>query len=635
MWTALGGALERSGRSVRLDIAVSRRLPNLGGYVRDIYRLHFGHELAAGTVRPLVIPYALLGTIVLPVLYFSVPHVGRPWLYRARYLLWLFILAFNMHSARTSSSDNFAVGFVIGLMHAWGILWSMTLLIWTSPQFEAERVEKRKRATPPVANGTAAAGSPAPDGGAEEKQQTIPRLQANGRHPGALTEGKRRPAGPAARPVAAAAPDEDVARSISQGYEYYWQAYPAGAPFLARLGWSWDLVTSFRGTGWNWTVPIIPHFAGPETPLAGCPVDTGSIPLRTRQGFRRHATRRSLVRARLASVLLGYLVLDLLTVLMRRDPYFILGPEFASEGATIPATTISSWWASASTTGDSNHNQNALSLPPLLAALPAWLLLTYRAVLCFSAIITAVDVIMSLWHLTCTTLLRGPHLGLDILPGTRAELWHYPSTYGSFAANVLDKGLAGFWGGWWHQTFRVAFSAPSSPSSPLMLLLASSSSSSSSSSSPSLLEPHSPPGRALAGLLAFAQSAFLHALGSVSCLPPSRPWAPPVFFMLSWVGILVQAAACAAARPLTNRLPRSVRRAGNLLFVFAWLVATQYWFCDDVARAGIWLLEPVPVSPLRAVGLGARGDEAWWRWERVLRPRWYSGQHWWESGVAI
>lgn len=601
MWPILDAALHPPGRSVHLDMstAVSHQphAPNnIHTHIRDLYRLHFSHELAAGTLKPLVVPYSLLGTVVLPILYFSIPHTNRPWLYRARYPLWALILVFNLHEAVTSSSANFAVGYAVGLMQAWGILWTATLLIWMSPQFEAERVERRKRTTTgseqPVAGGTASGVSV--NGDAAKGMKNVRRLQAN--TPTAAT----RQQGPQGR--AREAPDETVARSLAEGYEYYWQSYPAAAPFLARLGWSYDLVTSFRGTGWNWTVPIIPHFSRPDKPLSSSPVDIHSIPLCTRQGYRRFTTRRAFARAQLLPLVLGYLALDAIIVLMVKDPHFILGPDFAAEAAE-----------KATASPPTGPLPRPLTLPPFLAALPPPVLFTYRAMLCFSAIFTAIELIMTLWQLAC----------LYLLPlGTRAELWHYPSTHGAFAPTVLDRGLAGFWGGWWHQTFRVAFGAPAARLAARGWLP----------------DPQrSRRGRAAAGLLAFAQSAFLHSLGSVSCLPASRAWAPPVFFMLAWAGVLVQEAACAAwARPAGGVfvLPRAARRAANLAFVFAWLCGTQYWFCDDLARAGIWLLEPVPASPLRALGLGMPGD-SWLRWDPFLWPRWHVGRHWWESGLAL
>jgi len=54
---------------------------------------------------------------------------------------------------------------------------------------------------------------------------------------------------------------------------------------------------------------------------------------------------------------------------------------------------------------------------------------------------------------------------------------------------------------------------------------------------------------------------------------------------------------------------------------------------DDFARDRLWLYEPVPVSPLRALGLGVRGD-GWWCWG----GQWlylYMGVRWWKSGMAF
>lgn len=297
-------------------------------------------------------------------------------------------------------------------------------------------------------------------------------------------------------------------------------------------------------------------------------------------------------------MVLEYLALDLLSVLMMKDPYFILGPELATQvTASLP-----------------------LPLPPFLAALPPPALFLYRGLVCFAALLIAIDLIMTLWQLFAYFVL-GPRV-----LGPRAELWHYPCIYGGFTASVLDKGMVGFWGGWWHQTFRVAFSAPGVWLHRRGYLDNDDAADAASSAR----------GKALAGLLAFAQSGFLHSLGSVSCLPPSRPYLPPVFFLLCWVGIVVQTGLSGGLRAagVRDRMPVWVRRVGNLGFSFAWLMYFQYIFDDDLGRAGIWMLEPVPVSLLRAVGLGRPGD-SWWRWDEELFPRWWAGRTWWESGVAL
>lgn len=637
---------------LNLPVAVSpASLSNFGAYIRDIYRLHFAHEVAAGALKSLILPYAVLGSFILPVFYFTVPHVNRPWLYHARWALMAFILVFNLYETWTSSSANFAIGYAVGLMQAWGILWSAMLLVWMRPQFEAERVEKRLRArgrgrAEPVAtvNGDDASnghatrenGHVVDQSGHDIQQQHIGNVaKVNGHHT------SHRPENGKVNGFVnlADTPDEDIARSLKEGYEYYWQAYPADAPFITRLGWSIDLVMSFRGTGkttayflspffqsasginiltcdtylpfyigWNWCVPVIPHFAKPEKPLSGALVDLSSIPVVTRQGYRRYRTNAEWLRAQVLPLILCYFTLDLLSVLMMKDPYFILGPEFANAAATIPSGA-----------------QNPLALPPFLASLHPVLLQLYHSLICFVAVLVAINLIMTSWQLSAHFVMPRA-----LLTGSaRGELWHYPDVYGSFVTNVLDRGIAGFWGGWWHQTFRTAFSAPS-------IWLA----------RRGWIDARSVRGKAVAGLLAFAQSGFLHALGSVSCLPPSKPWMPAVFFLLCWVGVIVQNALVALVhnlllpvllgRPQEKPLPTWLRRTGNFVFVFVYLNVCQTLFCDDLARSGIWLLEPVPASLFRALGLGKPGD-SWWRWDPAIWPRWYYGgrSRWWESGIAL
>lgn len=266
-----------SSAPMKLFMAPSpANLVNFGASVRDVYRLHFTHQLAAGAVKPMIIPYALLGTFILPILYFSVPHVDRPWLFRARYPLMLFIVVFNTYETLTSSSANFAVGYGVGLCQAWGILWSATLLIWMSPQFEAERVERRRRRRKLVVGAGAAGVSTAmnasagghadvdsgrqnghapqnglglrkPNGRATQNEHPLTDLDGTADASDATQHGKAAGSG-----LVTNAPDEDIARSLREGYEYYWQAYPANAPFSVRFEWSLDLVSSFRGTGMSY-----------------------------------------------------------------------------------------------------------------------------------------------------------------------------------------------------------------------------------------------------------------------------------------------------------------------------------------------------------------------------------------------
>jgi hypothetical protein len=309
-------------------------------------------------------------------------------------------------------------------------------------------------------------------------------------------------------------------------------------------------------------------------------VDLATIPLETRSGFRRSRTRASFIRARLLSITLSYLVLDACSVIMTRDPYFVFGPT------SVP-------------------------LPKHLALLSRAALFTYRSLLAFSGMIGALQMLFGAQQLTHYLFFRWA-----FPRSARADLWHYPTIFGSPRA-VLDYGLAGFWGGWWHQSFRAGFAAPTLWALRRGHLVA-----------------RSRRARLAGGLVAFAQSGLLHASGAVSGLGPTRPWLPPCFFLASWAGVCAQEHLRLRYAARLDVLPRAVRRAGNLAFAFAWLHATQWLFVDDLGRAGLWLFEPVPLSPARWLGFGGP-DAAVWRYGWDDLPRWYWGRHWWETGVAI
>ncbi|KAH8884464.1 hypothetical protein GQ53DRAFT_390910 [Thozetella sp. PMI_491] len=533
---------------------------NPGAYQRHLYTSTFRASVAAGEARPLVIPYSLAGVFILPVLYLCIPHKRRPWLHHMRYAILAAMVFLNAHLLLRTSSTNMAGAYATGLAAAWGIVWGSTLLLFMRPQFDAARVARRRKKR---------------KHSDEYSSETIRRGQENGHMP-AYRPGEKSSGG------GQVAPDESVAAALIE-YEYYWQSYPENGSFLERLDWSMDLATAFRGSGWNWTIQSIPHFKRPENPGSGESVQLDSIPLSTRAGYTRYATYRSFLLNRLWHIGWGYIVLDFSSVMMMKDPYFIFGPE-----TTHP-------------------------LPPYLTSLSPWVLEVYRSAITLAGVLGALFMIMSFDH-----VIRCVVLGTRTL-GVHGELWHYPSLFGSFDC-VLDRGLPGLWGGWWHQSFRVAFVAPT-----LWLVKRG-----------YLAGDHrSPIPRLVAVFIALLQSGLLHAAGGVSAIPnTTKAWTPVAFFMLSFVGIVVQQAWCRAFQGQIQSLPRGWRRAGNLIFVTLWLHFTRWGLIDDMCRAGLFLFEPIPASPLRAMGFGRPGD-SWWRWDRDHFPFWYTGEHWWESGIGI
>ncbi|KAI0409744.1 hypothetical protein F4802DRAFT_604398 [Xylaria palmicola] len=557
-------------------------LPDLASTYQELYRARILADAQAGITTPFVVPFHLLAYWIVPTLYLALPHRGRPWLYRARWLVLAFVCVFNWHMVRHVTSPNFAVSYGVGLVAAWTTIWSFTLLVWTRPQWDAKRVERRRRVEPePKCNGPTNVTQARTD--ENDKVDGVRSRAAHARLCVAAIENTKD-----AEDTADIAPAMAELRRLAQvqEYEYYWQAFPADASFRTRLGWAFDIVSSFRLTGWNWAPSCLPPYEPP--PRIGpyqLPLQYGQH--KTRQGYERTLSRRDYIISRwLFNFVPGYIVVDLCGTLMTADPYFIVGPE---------------------------HNY---PLPAHLASLHPITLSLQRTMLAFVAIYFALQYA---WYFgTIWLALCGP----PVL-GFRAHPWHLPSLTGSFT-QVLDHGLSGFWGAWWHQTFRVGFSAPTkwlqrhgylplSRQGPkkIMTLFA-------------------------GAIIAFAQSGVIHGAGSyTSASAATRCLHPPLFFMLSGLGTILQSVLSHLLRHRIEKCPRWLRRLGNLAFTVLWLWATGWALLDDFGRSGLWLWEPVPISFARAAGLGV--DRRVWRFDEFSLPRWQWGSRgrWWETGIVI
>jgi len=202
--------------------------------------------------------------------------------------------------------------------------------------------------------------------------------------------------------------------------------------------------------------------------------------------------------------------------------------------------------------------------------------------------------------------------------GTRGEAWMNPADmFGDFN-HVLDSGLAGWWGAWWHQTFRVTFQQPGD------WLVASLG-----------LKQRSITGKLVSTWMAFFLSGVLHASGSYTQLGDTHPFTGPMaFFMLQALGVTVQMTLVQLLKSagVTQHVPKSIRRIANLVITIGWLYFTAPLLVDDFARGGIWLFEPVPISIFRGLGLGPKGA-GWWCWDGLVA--WRTGKSWWDSGIAL
>ncbi|PHH86862.1 hypothetical protein CDD83_9654 [Cordyceps sp. RAO-2017] len=358
-------------------------------------------------------------------------------------------------------------------------------------------------------------------------------------------------------------PQAEAARAVSRptptGRVWVWQTFPADESFAARLCWASDLFVSIRGGGWNWAISSIPRPRAPAHVKSGGRIDLSSIPLETACGCKRPLTARGFLRERLTKILATYLLLDLVTVWHQKDPYYLRGPDYIS----------------------------SQQLPEHLRHVPAWCLLLYRETLSLAGIVSAFTLYSSLTDLVSFWLLK--HLA-----PARVGVWQHASLFGSFSC-VLDRGLSGWWGGWWHQILRIAFLAPTRHLS-----------------RQGYLANGSRRFKAVALLTAFALSGLVHAAGSIMTAAPTKPWRPLVFFLAQAGGIIVQRGLSRAAKTAWPRPPRALARAANLVFTAAFMYATGPYILDDLASTGIFGLETLPVSPMRALGFGRPGDH-WWR----------------------
>ncbi|KAJ3578907.1 hypothetical protein NPX13_g1663 [Xylaria arbuscula] len=621
---------------------MSQQVPllDLASAYRQFHRDQFRADVQAGITTPLVVPLHLFAYWVVPTLYLAIPHKNRPWLYRARWLVLAFVCAFHYDMTRHVKSLNFAASYGVGVIAAWGTIWNFYLLVWTKPQWDARRVERRTVPRPITRESddlvadrllTSAENAKTdwnrPNDEAVAKSvvdRVVPELRLEGSVAGNTAKGVQVNGNGPANGLRERGPhaiqentgqnieektfvedvilvnskdknpplDKNSARELyiqarKQEYEYYWQEYPADASFRTRLDWAFDIVSTFRLTGWDSAPSCLPPYKPPPTigPYQ-LPLEYGSH--KTKQGYERTVSRRRLILSRyFLTFLPSYIIIDICAALMTSDPYFVAGPE---------------------------HNH---PLPPYLASLHPALLFLWRTTLGFVAVVVALHYAWSsgalLLAIYCPPIL-----------GFRAHPWHLPTFAGSFT-QVLDRGLSGFWGAWWHQTFRVGFSAPTKWLLRHGYL-----------PSPRKGGSRSTVITSVAGaVIAFVQSGLIHAAGSYTTIPATHYWGPPIFFALSGLGTMLQTMLARALRHRIEGLPRWVRRIGNLTFTLLWLLATGWTLLDDFGRCGVWLWEPVPVSFARAAGLGV--DRRVWRYDRDSLPKWHWGSwnRWWETGITI
>ncbi|KAI9893078.1 MAG: hypothetical protein M1814_000625 [Vezdaea aestivalis] len=535
-----------------------------------LQRAYFDTRLANKEFNLFVHPLGSIPTLIL------IAHLLVPW---PKYPQWRFlrfpifglILWLSAYIQFNFRSPHKAIDFGVGLLNAWTICWSATLMLFTNPQATAKRIKygTPEKADVPRLTDTKGSGSETGD-----SASTPIDSKSNHDSPTSALRQRAFPNGHSNLPSSSSHQDRP-------GPILYWQSFPQTS-LSDRIDWTLDLISNFRGVGWMHQVSAIPPLPAvvrealdKNAPYPSSVPETGTTSF---AGLTRYPTRGTLLRGCLPSFIAQYLLLDMIKTAMMHDPHF---------WGVIPSPS-------------------PYPLSPLQTHI-------YRTLLSFSGIYIALS----------TIFLSVPVL-LALSPFSRPQEYHYllsplshPSAFGSIRS-ISSHGLAAFWAHYWHQMFRVAFAAPSNFLIPYLPYPHS----------------HPLP-KALQLLTAFLLSGFLHAAGSHTQMPQTYPLTGPMaFFLLQAVGIAVQIGLSGWLGKMEwGRARRWIRGLGNWTFVLGWMFATSHLLTNDFARGGIWLFEPVPVSFARGLGWGPVKDEGWWVWGGEWL-RWSCEERWWMCGVA-
>ncbi|KAF2715160.1 hypothetical protein K504DRAFT_478416 [Pleomassaria siparia CBS 279.74] len=530
---------------------------------REVIQYHaslYEKGIQNGDFEPFVYPWGALGALVV-IVYLLIPHRNRPWLKNARFLAFAWITAFAAFTIRYTRPKSPTASFGLGLISAWSVLWVGAILVVNDAQTDFQRIERT--------GGVFRQGKKEKedlDGTTVADFKNEDNISLDGRNLNGHTE-----------------PQGHLGPSDRHG-EFAWQPFPL-TPFVERLDWVLDIFCNFRGVGWNWrTSSLAPPPKWVQEQLRRNTSNPPKNSSRVHPGQTKvYPTRRELLIANTKTLLIGYIQLDALITLRNHDPYF-WGLVDQPPPAYFPAIV----------TG----NPVVLNM--------------YRLAVSQFAIKWALETIFCMGPLFFSGL-----IGPSIL-GARAEAWVYPETWGSYDI-VLDRGLAGWWSGWWHQTFRFAFDQPSKK---LIEITG--------------MNPKSPAVKGLQLVIAFGLSGFLHACGSYTCHGITRPLMGPIrFFLLQAVAVFAEVLLSQAARHtgIQNYVPKWAMRTFTFTYVHFWFYHTAPLLCEDFAKGGVWLFEPIPISLFRGLGFGVEGD-GWCCWSTGF-IRWYTGKHWWKGGIAF
>ncbi|MCJ1456178.1 hypothetical protein MMC28_006538 [Mycoblastus sanguinarius] len=347
--------------------------------------------LATGEYTPFVYPYRALGPNIL-ILYLLLPPTKSKVVYYARYPLFVLISYLSVSAIRECRSSMVTVGYGIGLLNAWAVLWSACLVVFNDARGGFARIEEQELGE---GEGEGEGEGSLVDGGADDEATTGAEKVVGGELRERLMDWEPKPPESSKR--------KSNESSSGKPVHHTWQKLPS--TFVHRLDWVLDLVQNFRGPRWNYQISGLPP---PPLYIQSSLKDLSQPDPNERS----YLTRKDILRRDLPSFIMCCVALDAFKTITIQDPYFW----------SLPSSTPS-------------------PLPyPRLSRLVLTLAFTYTSLL----------TIFLLAPLVFGVLLGPRYIGQHAWP------WLYPPYFGP-SSQVWKKGLAGLWGGWWHQLFRYAF----------------------------------------------------------------------------------------------------------------------------------------------------------------------------------
>lgn len=471
-----------------------------------------------------------------------------------------------------------ASGYMIGVVACYWVVWSAVLLIFNDVGKNFKRIERR----------AISANTSKPDSSGFIDMDKGGDIHAADPDDNAISSSKNSGTQRSGDAGKISTVDEQPSKGLLKKSEVFtWQSYPQ--PFLHRLNWTFDLLSNTRGPQWNWRISPM----GPLPASVHAQLNPGKRDASREANDSDVLDAKTRLKTEFASFWKSYLALDLLKVLMMRDPYF--------QGVVSPAPPPP-------------FPFNYLPDIPVIIAL-------YRHLITGFGIFAALNYATSFNPIIFLGLsMAFPDAARTLTSVPLDAPWLYSDAFGPFVITVLDQGLAGCWGQWWHQLFRAGFT---NTGRWLLSFL------------PEKLATKRNVRRIVMTFVAFGLSGIIHACGSHTQLGDTNPLGPFMFFIMQAVGIVIEDTFKRVILPVMfpYNIPRWLRWTANSLFVASWLFFSGHFVADDFARGGVWITEPVPFSPLRGLGLGVKG-ESWLTWEKPWFRSW-KGDRWWERGLAV